>query len=220
MLADPDVDILLTSGPVSSTYAGRRVSLPKPVIAAFVLNPEVQGVPFEGNRQGERVSGVANLSYITFPGALADNLRRFREVVPFRRVTMLANQGILAAGAELADNIRREVSGLDVELTLVRVGTSVNAALAAIPPTTEEVYVVPLIQLPPGDLDRLVAELIARRLPTFSYWGRSEVDRGLLTSTYLDADFQRLGRRIALNLQRILSGDDPEAIPVDFGRRQ
>ena len=34
-----------SSGPVASTYAGRRGDLPKPVVAAFILNPEVQGIP-------------------------------------------------------------------------------------------------------------------------------------------------------------------------------
>lgn len=218
LLSDPDVDIVLTSGPVASTYAGRRGDLPKPVVAAFILNPEVQGIPLGTDDRNQRISGVTNLSYVTFPGQLPEEIQRFREVVPFRKLTLLTNEGLATAIPELEDNVRREIAGLDVELDVVRVGTSVDAALAAIPEDTEAVYVVPLIQLPPGDFNRLVQALIDRRLPSFSYWGRTDVESGLLTSIYLGTDFRRLGRRIAINLQRILLGDDPGEIPVDFRR--
>lgn len=218
LLADPEVDILLTSGPVASTYAARRAAFPKPVVAAFVLSPEVQGIPVVRNDQDDRVSGVANLNYVTFPGSLVTELLRFREVVPFRHVTLLVSEAILAAIPELADNIRRGFAALDMEFALVQVGTTVDPALGAIPAETEAVFVVPLIQLSSSEFDRLVAELAARKLPSFSYWGRSEVERGLLTSIYLDTDFRRLGRRVALNVQRILRGEDAGAIPVDFRR--
>ena len=218
LLADPDVDIVLTSGPVASTYAGRRGNLAKPVVAAFILNPEVQGIPLATDDQNQRVSGVTNLSYITFPGQLPEEIQRFREVVPFRKLTLLTNEGLLTAVPELEANLRREIADLDLDLSVVRVGSSVDAALAAIPTDTEAVYVVPLIQLPPGDFSRLVQALIERRLPSFSFWGRPDVENGLLTSIYLGTDFERLGRRIAVNIQRILLGEDPGDIPVDFRR--
>ena len=67
-------------------------------------------------------------------------------------------------------------------------GSSLEAAIAAIPAGAEAVYVTPLTQLPPGDFDRLIRALIDRRLPTFSCWGRSDVERGLLMSLYRDAE--------------------------------
>lgn len=57
-------------------------------------------------------------------------------------------------------------------------------------------------------------------MPAFSYWGRSEVDSGLLASLYLDTDLRRLARRVALHVQRILGGEDAGRLPVDFRRNQ
>ncbi|MCY4120189.1 MAG: hypothetical protein OXG72_04635, partial [Acidobacteria bacterium] len=37
LLADPDIDIVLTYGPVASSHVINRAGLPKPVVAAFVL---------------------------------------------------------------------------------------------------------------------------------------------------------------------------------------
>ena len=174
LLADPDVDIVLTYGPVSSSHAINRAGLPKPVVAAFVLDPEAQGFPLETTAAGERVSGVPNLAYITFTGDRTDEIGRLREVVPFDRLTYLANEALLAAVPVLEANLRRGMRQVGGEAAIVRVGASVDAALAALPPETEAVYVTPLTQLPAGEFDRLVRALIERRLPAFSYWGRSE----------------------------------------------
>ena len=220
LLADADIDIVVTSGPVSSSHAITRGGLPKPVVATFVLDPEAQDFPLETTAAGERVSGVPNLSYITFAGDRTDEIRRLREVAPFRRLTYLANEALLAAVPGLETNLRRLAQEGGVEATIVRVGTSVDAALAALLPGTEAVYVTPMTQLPAGELDRLVRALIERRVPAFSYWGRSEVELGLLASLYLDTDMRRLDRRVALHVQRILAGEDAGALPVDFRRNR
>ena len=220
LLADPDVDVVLTYGPVSSSHAINRGGLPKPVVGTFVLDPEAQGFPIETTAAGERVSGVPNLSYITFAGDRTDEIRRLREVAPFRRLTYLANEALLAAVPVLEANLRRGMEQVGGEAEIVRVGTSIDAALAALSPATEAVYLTPQPQLPPGEFDRLVRALIDRRVPAFSYWGRSEVDRGLLASLYLDTDMRRLGRRAALHVQRILAGEDAGGLPVDFRRNR
>jgi outer membrane protein TolC/ABC-type uncharacterized transport system substrate-binding protein len=219
LINDPDVDLVLTSGPVASTYAARLVVFPKPLVAVFVIDPEVQGIPTAANDDGERVSGVTNLNYVTFPSDLERNVRRLREITPFRRMTLLTSEGLVEAVPELEANLLAGVQGLDLEPSMVRVGSSVEAAIEAIPRDAEAVYVFPLIQLPPGDLDRLAQALIDRRVPAFSYWGRSEVERGLLASLFASEAFDRLGRRIALNVQRILLGEDAGSLPVDFERR-
>ncbi len=125
----------------------------------------------------------------------------------------------MAAVPELEANLLARLQALDVEPVAVRVGISVEDALAAIPGDTDAVYVFPLMQLPRGDFSRLVLALIERRLPGFSYWGQREVEAGLLASLFLGEAFDRLGRRVALNIQRILLGEDAGALPVDFERR-
>lgn len=188
LLEDPDVGLVLTMGPVASTYTARLAVFPKSVLAVFVIDPDVLGIPAATNDAGERVSGVANLNHVIFSSHLEENL-----VLGLRQ--------------------------LDLESAIVRVGSSVEAAIAAILDDADAVYVLPLMQLPPGDCDRLVATLIERRLQSFSYWGRREVEQGLMASLFADETFDRLGRRIALNMHRILVGEDAGGLPVDFDRR-
>jgi len=98
---------------------------------------------------------------------------------------------------------------------MVPIDKSVHEVFANLPPGIEAVYVTPLIHLPPGDFDRLVEGLIDRRLPSFSLMGRMEVERGVLAGLKPDI-FPRLARRVALNVQRILLGEDAGALPVVF----
>lgn len=220
VLADPDIDILLTAGPIASSHAVTRGSLSKPVVAMFVLDPEAQRFPLSTNTDGERVSGIPNLSYVTFTRDPAEELSTLREVVPFRRLAYLVSQSLLDAVPALEENLGSAARLDDVQPAIIGVGTSVDAALAAIPPQADAVYVTPLLHLQPADFDGLVQGLIDRSLPAFSYWGRREVDRGLLASLYLDTDMLRLGRRVALHVRRVLDGEDAGDLPVDFHRSE
>ena len=220
LLTDADIDIVLTYGPLASAHAITRNGLPKPVLATFVLDAESQGFQMETTAAGERVSGVANLSYLALSRDQGEEMRRLREVVPFYRLTYLVHEALFASAPVLEENLRRGIRDVGGEAEVVRVGDSADAALAALPPAVEAVYVMPLPQLPSSEFARLVQGLIARRVPTFSWVGRSEVDRGLLASLYLDTDLRRLARRAGLHVQRILAGEDAGSLPVDFGRSQ
>ncbi|MCI0695717.1 hypothetical protein L0337_27405 [candidate division KSB1 bacterium] len=70
--------------------------------------------------------------------------------------------------------------------------------------------------MPANEFDLLVAGLNQRRLPSFSYLGRAEVEKGVMASYAPTNDLTRRARRIASNIQRILKGEDAGNIPVDF----
>lgn len=220
-LADPGVDLVLAVGPLATISASRRDFLPKPVVGLFPFDPDLQGVPTAVSADGERVSGKRNLSYIAFRNSLVEDVRRFRELVPFDRITFLMSEPLLdvARGFEARlHSILARIGPEEVSAEVVGVRASAAETLAAIPSSTEVVYVAPLAQLPPDEFERLIRGLNARRLPTFSSMGRSGVDAGLLMSLYDDADFRRLGRRVALHVQRILRGENAGALPIDFHR--
>ena len=79
-------------------------------------------------------------------------------------------------------------------------------------------YVAPLPHMAPAEFQRLVDGLIAKRLPSFAFRGRVDVERGLLFGLARSANLSRLARRVALNMQRTLLGEDPGTFPVAFSR--
>ena len=80
----------------------------------------------------------------------------------------------------------------------------------------DAVYVAPLSQLSEPGFHDLISGFIQRKLPTFSYLGKSEVELGILAAYAPGDDVTRRARRVAINMQRILNGEDAGTIPVDF----
>ena len=209
LLADPEVDLILALGVLAGSEAGSRDALDKPVIAPFIVDPTLQGMP-----SSDGTSGVANLAYLGFPNDMVRDLNVFRDLAPFDRVTILVNRGVSQGIPGMAARFDAACREAQVGYDVVEVDLDVDAALAELPDQAEAVYIAPLLQLPDTEWDRLVTELNARGLPTFSLFGVAEVERGVFACLAPDTTFDRIARRAALYVQRILSGEPAESLPV------
>lgn len=78
-----------------------------------------------------------------------------------------------------------------------------------------------LLRFREEELRTLASGLIARRLPSFSVLGSSEVESGLLMTTGgAQRDNERLARRVVLMIQRIAQGEDAASFEVSFPTEQ
>ena len=84
LLADPEVDMVVTWGLLVTHTVCCFDDLPKPVVAPVVIDQELQGFPLAAG-----VSGVSNLSYVSLQSTLASDLGYFRRMIPFHRVAIL-----------------------------------------------------------------------------------------------------------------------------------
>jgi outer membrane protein TolC len=210
-LADPDVDVVLGLGVLTSDRLLQRTHLPKPAVAPFVIDGEVQGAPLANGR-----SGVENLSYITSVSHFRRDLDTFLRIVRFRKLAVLVTGAVERSISGMPERTRAIAAERGVDATVVAVTSSAADALAALPAGTEAVYVAPLLRLPDPEFAALVAGLTERRLPSFSLLGRGEVERGILAGLTPEEEFERIARRTALNIQRILLGEKAAELPVHF----
>lgn len=211
LLADPKIDLIIALGVIASNDLAQRKRLRKPVIAPFVIDAKLQGLPL---KKGS--SGVKNLNYLDSFRSSERDVKAFTEILPFTKLTLLVDKLFLDAFPLLRGKIRRIAADNNITITAVTVGTSIKPALDALPADTEAVLVTALLRIPSSEFDLLVSALIARRLPSFSLFGREGVERGLLASVAPKEDDQRLARRVALNVQRVLLGEDPGKLSVTF----
>ncbi len=219
LLSDPEVDIVLAFGPLGSHVMCCYGHPPKPVIAPIVIDAELQGLPRADASEGGLGSGIPNLNYVALPDSLARDLETFYQVVRFRKLAILANRWLLEEIPELLFRTRQTIGQRGFDVEYVPVADSVSDALARLPADADAVIVFPLFQLSEDDFGRLVRALREKRLPSFSMLGRREVELGLLATRGSDTFFPQLARRVALNLQRILLGEDAGTLPVDFATR-
>ena len=214
-LADRDVDVVLTLGILTSQQAARRASLAKPVIAPLVIDPVLQGFPLTEGRSGRR-----NFTYVADFQSVANEVRAFHDIAGFKYVVALVDDSLLAALPALSTKASDLATALHLRIGIVRVGDDVNAALASIPEGVDAVYVTPL-RFNDAQVRELAQGLKARKLPTFSVVGRSEVQAGLLMTTGgAERDTERLARRVAIMIQRIAQGENPSTFEVGFPTSQ
>ena len=210
LLSDQDVDFILTLGVIASHEIAKRTILEKPVIAPFILDPEMQKIP-----QKEGKSGVKNLNYIHIPFTSRNTLSDFLNVVDFKNMAFLFNKVYLDVIPDLEVQIRSLTQSMGINFYPFPVGQSIKEVFTNFPEEIDAVYVSPLIHLPREEYKILISELINRKMPSFSLLGTTDVELGILTTNRPDI-FPRVARRIALNIQRILLGEKPHEIPVYF----
>jgi len=213
MLTDPEIDVVLTPGLIASSIAIQRGALPKPVIAPYVVDGQLQGAPLEAG-----ASGVRNLVYVTNPPMLVEDLRTLRELAGFERVVLVGPATAPVAADHVMRNTERVAAELGIRIDVVVSGGSAETTLERIPEDTQAVYLVPLLRLESAEIRALAEGLIERGIPSLSaFW--PDVELGILATNVETAEPDRLARRVALNLQRILLGEDAGTLPVTFERR-
>ncbi len=214
LLTDEAVDIIITLGSISSFEVCRRAELSKPVIAPYILDAGFQDI-----RILNGTSGIVNLNYISVPAPFNKDIGMFQEVVPFKTLAVLINEHLLNSFPELEQNGITLFQNLGIPAKIIGVGRSVQGALAQLSKNIEAVYILPIPHISDREYDKLVQELIKKKLPGFSYRGEERVKQGLLVGLNQDV-INRVARRVALNVQRILLGEKTESIPVTISLKQ
>ena len=214
-LADRDVDVVITLGILTSQQAAHRAALPKPVIAPLVIDPLLQAYPLVEGRSGRH-----NFTFVADFQSVANEVRTFHDIVRFKYLVALVDDSLLAGLPQLSGKATELAAALNVKIDIVRVGNDVDAALAGIPQGVDAVYVTPL-RFDERQVRELADALAARKLPTFSVVGRSELEAGMLMTTGgAERDTERLARRVVIMIQRIAGGEDAARFEVGFPTTQ
>lgn len=132
------------------------------------------------------------------------DLKAFHELTPFDRVTILMDPTWPeACGAATATE---QMAPESAAVEFLAVDDSNSDVVQQLPPGTDAVYLMPLLQLDDEGFDRLVASITEKALPSFSMLGESEVDRGVLAGINTRATMSAFARGSALEVLDLLDG--------------
>jgi outer membrane protein TolC len=211
LFLDDGVDIIVAVGLISSVQVSLRTDIPKPVIGSFIVNPEAQGIPKKGLS-----SGVKNLNYITFSADLAGNLQEFQKLAPFKAVAILVNQKVMKEYPYFALKLETRIREVGYKAKVIGVGEDIDKLVKILADKADAVYLMPMLNLSTEKVKSLIDKLNEAKLPTFSDFSRRYVEWGTLASLTPESEKARISRRIAINIERIVLGEDPGDIPVSF----
>lgn len=223
LLKDKETDIIITLGYLSSSCALGFQSYPKPVIVPFIfktnekLSPE-RNINNEGKvyKEGQSTSGISNLNYLKFEQVKEHDLDVFKRIVPFKHLSIMINENVVNEISDLKEIIVNELVHSDFELDIIPVGNNIDQALNQINKDCDAVYIGPVLNLSEEQFRYLADELIERKLPSFSYHGEKDVERGILATNTPFYNYKRIARQTAINIQRILLGEEAANIPVKY----
>jgi outer membrane protein TolC/ABC-type uncharacterized transport system substrate-binding protein len=214
LLSDPEVELIFALGLIVSHVVANHGDLSKPVIAPFILDAEVYGIPLN-----EGASQVKNFSYVNLQDVLVRDVRSFLSVVKFEKLAYLMNSHYLEAIPQIEIRCRELLGEIGIDVQIIGIGETIDGALSKLSPDIEAVYLGPLTVLPRKEFQRLIDELIKRQLPSFSGFDISDVEQGVLACAISNM-YPDIARRAALNIQRILLGEEPGTIPVNITIRE
>jgi outer membrane protein len=210
LIQDKDIDIVVGFGLMTSSDLAKRTNLPKPVIAPIIVDPMHKEFPYK-----DGASGIKNLSYITFPGTYERDLSLLKDFVPYKKLAWLQSERYHKnlPYLEVSDESFMKMTGINIKS--IHFDNNAEDALKQIPDDVDAVY-VDVLPLSKEEYLKLTKGLIEKRLPSFSFLGEYDVRQGIMAGANPDI-FPRIVRRIALHIQRIVSGEDAGTLNVNFG---
>jgi outer membrane protein len=211
-LRDSSVSVVVTLGPLGSHLLARAGAPSKPAIAGVVIDAAWQGIP-----QHDGLSGVRRLTYVDQSYPVGNTLADFHRLIGFKKLAIVLDREMLQAIPQLSQRARdlvKEFAGADA-VVIAGVDRS-EPILAAVPADADAVYLTPLPAMNEPEYARLLAEINRRKLPTLSYIADPDIRLGALASYEPPESWQRRARRIAVDLQRIIAGDDAGTLPVQL----
>lgn len=208
-LRDPRIAAVVALGPIGSHILMSAGAPTKPAIAGDVFGGSPVGaLTMSGS------SGVPRLTYVMQSYDLERALTDFRRLVPFQRIAVVVEHRQLRTIPALERAVVAAVEKAGAVAQLVAADSVPASIVAAIPGDADAVLLMPQLQLRDDARAELLSAINARRLPTLAYANDPDVRLGALASYEPLENTQRRARRVAVNLQRILAGEDAGTLPV------
>ncbi len=208
LLADPETDIIVTLGFLSSAAAAQLSDYPKPVIAATMLDPGMQGLSL----QPDSSTGISNFSYIPSMIRLQNDMRAFNGMFGFNHLAVLIPEPLYTNFQPLRPFLNQEGQGFSI--SFVPVSSGMEDALSQLPATVDAAYVFPMVQSTPAEIKALYDALNNRRIPSLAVGGSGDLELGASVTFTPQFTLLQMAREVALRVLKVSEGTNLSEIPV------
>ena len=212
LVDDPKVDIIVAAGALNAAVLARQTTFPKAVILVGILDYELQRIPLTA----EKKSGVHNLTYVLESGQFVADLEEFQEIFPYRNLVIVADKKLIEILPDAEQFLITHIKNRGSRAQLITYDADLDALLEKFPADTDAVFLGGLHALDDGEKRKLIDHINQLHLPSFSFQGIIDVKRGALAGSALETNWQKVARRIALNIEQILDGADPAELATLF----
>ncbi|MDP8237019.1 MAG: ABC transporter substrate binding protein [Candidatus Erginobacter occultus] len=214
-LAAEEIDLVVGMGLAAANYFASGIKLPKPVILFGDLNIELLGL--ETDRGS---SPIPNLTFQVDRGKIARDLEVIKRLARGAEVTVLIDREAAEEIPGLEELGRALSERAGVAIRYAYFAPAAEETLAGLDPDTAFIYLTPSYYFPTREaIESLLEALNRRRIPTFALEGKPVVEMGALAGLAASG-IEKLARHNALKIYRILRGERPENLGVEFSGRE
>ena len=213
--ADPDVDLVLIIGFVANQLAATRSEFPKPTFLPVILDT---GLLKSGAKDG--TSGIRNLNYLNAYANFSDDLDTLSRFSPYRNLVLFVDENLSSAIPQLRDAAVGASTARGITLIEVTHDGVDHRLMNRVPAETEAIFIAALPRMPAAEFNDLIVGINAANLPSFSFVGVTDVERGLLATDREPRDIGRQARLNALNMQAVMLGGRTQDQPIASSKKE
>ena len=203
--SDAEVDMVLVTGFVSNQIAATRRDFPKPTFLPLILD-----IALLASEAIDGRSGITNLNYLSAYADFADDLDTLARILPVRNLVIFIDLELSSAIPQLRERADASSTERGIELLLVPHDGVDHRLMNSVPANTDAIFIAGLPRMPLSDFARLVEDVNTAGLPSYSFIGVPDVERGLLVTNSEPRDGDRQARLNALNMQAVMLGERAE----------
>jgi outer membrane protein TolC len=213
--ADAEVDLVLVTGFVSNQIAATRRDYSKPTFLPLIIDTGL----IVGDADVGR-SGVRNLNYLSAYADFAEDLDTLSRIVTYRDLVLLVDSNLYSAIPALRQAALAASEQRGIDLDVVTHDGIDHQLMNRVPAETDAIFIAGLPRMPTADFDRLIDAINSAGLPSYSFAGVADVERGLLVTNSDPGDVERQARLNALNMQAVMLGGRAEDQPIASQQRE
>lgn len=213
--SDPDVDLVMVTGFVANQLTATRADYPKPTFLPLILDVNLVGKTID-----DTTSGIPNLNYLSTYANFAEDLDTLSRIVPFRNLVLFVDEELASAIPQLRKAAFDLSVARGIDLTMVTHDGADHQLVNRVPAGTDAIFVAGLPRMPHEGFQALIGAINQAGLPSYSFVGVSDVERGLLVTNSEPRDNDRQARLNALNMQAVMLGGQASEQPVSTNIRQ
>jgi len=205
-LIDSKTDIILSFGVVNTTVLYQEKSYPIPTIVFGSINSDFIKLP-----KDQKTSRKDNITYVITPSSYTKDLEAFKNIYSYQRIGIIVDEFLIKT-LPIKELFDTYFSNIDSSYKLIPIskGKDVNASLKDV----DAVYFAGGQYLTEVETQNLIKNINKNKLPSFSAFGREDVEKGVLATNQPGGNIDQFFRRIALNIEAIVAGTNASELPI------
>jgi len=213
LFQNEETDIVIGLGALSSGVLAQLGTYPKPAIASLIIDQELQQIA----KTEEGTSGISNFTYVESPFDITRDLEVLYEVFAFDSLVVFGGSNLLN-NLPFLNSLMEQIQGeLDFSYSVIPYTGNVASSVAAISARGDAVYTLPLFdEMSPEEGKALFGQLNQKGIPSASLLGDDYIAQGALLGYEAATNLQRMPRRLAINVSKIIAGTNAADIGVEM----